>query len=326
LPGTTALIAGEAGLLAASPLLDGWVHQEPAGARLREVEPRSALSPPERIGELLFFTTLMAPWNSASGRRSRFTCETCHLEGYGDGRVHYTGRGQVHASTRPLRGLFNNRPHFSRALDRSMTQMVHNEFRVASAGNAVHPWFTIDRSDAPWLQHVPGVPDRLEAEFLRRSLMAFLMSFTHRPNLWALGRRQLDAVERTGQKLFLRHCERCHSARLIADRPASRVPYDRRQSYILSPAGAIVWASSDYQRTGVEPYVHELGARTPSLRRLYKKWPYFTNGSARSISAVLEKASWLDGRFYHDRPPAGSRPRRLDEEQRAALEAFLRLL
>src|SRR5690606_24233104 len=129
-PGSTAV----AGPLAADPLLDGWVVD--AGEEPRVVPvPGASLDPEVRLGEALVFTTLMAPWNVAEGMRSRFTCETCHFEGYADGRIHYTGRGDVHAVTKPLLGLFNNRPHFSRALDRTMTIMVDNEFRAANKGN-----------------------------------------------------------------------------------------------------------------------------------------------------------------------------------------------
>src|SRR6185312_7097295 len=94
------------------------------------VPPRS---PTSRVGEALFFTNLMAPWDKSEGRLSRFTCETCHFEGYVDGRTHHTGRGDVHATTKPLLGLFNNRPHFSRALDPDLSSVAQNEFRVASA-------------------------------------------------------------------------------------------------------------------------------------------------------------------------------------------------
>jgi len=103
--------------------LDAWVVASPSGNTLVRVDDasESTRSTESRLGEALLFTTLMAPWNRSDGRLSRFTCETCHFEGYVDGRTHFTGRGDVHATTKPLLGLFNNRPHFSRALDRDIT-------------------------------------------------------------------------------------------------------------------------------------------------------------------------------------------------------------
>ncbi|MFQ5745289.1 MAG: hypothetical protein ACE5HV_17175, partial [Acidobacteriota bacterium] len=84
-------------------------------------EPGAATGQPidVRLGEALFFTTLMSPHNRTEGELSRFTCETCHFEGAIDGRTHFTGRDNVYATTKPLRGLANNVPLFSRAGDAS---------------------------------------------------------------------------------------------------------------------------------------------------------------------------------------------------------------
>ena len=93
----------------------------------------------------------------------------------------------------------------------------------------------------------------------------------------------------------------------------------------MAREGAIVWGKAQYEKTGIEPYVHELGARVPSLRRLYKKKPYFTNGSAPDLEAVLAKARVLSDGFRHA-PPTPDRGARLDASAQAALLAFLDLL
>jgi hypothetical protein len=91
--------------------------------------------------------------------------------------------------------------------------------------------------------------------------------------------------------------------------------------------------------------VHEKGARVPSLRRLYKKHPYFTNGSADTLDDVLERARFLPSGFQHDvpNPIDGASPpipptapsvtanpsateNQLDDASRRALLAFLALL
>jgi hypothetical protein len=95
-----------------------------------------------------------------------------------------------------------------------------------------------------------------------------------------------------------------------------------------------VWAKDEYAQTGVLPYVHEKGARVPSLRRLYKKHPYFTNGSAGSIDDVLLRARFPPNGFQHDRPCADVPSRgegrtaetMLDDAARGALSKFLALL
>ena len=108
------------------------------------------------------------------------------------------------------------------------------------------------------------------------------------------------------------------------DDPATRVPFDRWESLVMSPQGPIVWSDGDYSKTGVEPYVHDAGTRMPSLRRLYKKWPYFTNGSAKSLGDVLARARFRGNDFWHDGAPEGAEG--IGEEERKALLAWLDLL
>jgi hypothetical protein len=106
--------------------------------------------------------------------------------------------------------------------------------------------------------------------------------------------------------------------------PSSRAAFDLWEGAVLSREGPIVWASTAYEKTGVEPYVSEQGARVPSLRRLSKKRPYFTNGSAKTVAEVLDRARWDGNSFFHDRAPAGALP--LDDDEKTALAAFLDIL
>jgi hypothetical protein len=92
----------------------------------------------------------------------------------------------------------------------------------------------------------------------------------------------------------------------------------------MSREGPIVWAHAEYEKTGVMPYVNENGARVVSLRRLYKKYPYFTNGSAKSLGGVLERIRLADGLLFHDNAPEGAVS--LPDRERAELVAFLDLL
>lgn len=339
-PGITALHArpGEPlRFVAADALLDAWLVVEGEGDV--RVQPIAGVpddrTPSQRLGEALAFTTLMAPGATSEGKRSRFTCETCHFEGRVDGRVHFTGRADVHATTKTLRGLFPNRPHFSRALDRTTAKMVNNEFTVANRGTGRDPWFSIAvREHAPWLVHLGVEEDRqLDPVALRRALIDFFAVFTPEPNPAVRGLEQLPADAREGAELFSRHCESCHAARLVADDPASRVPFAAWESLVLSQAGPIVWARADRQRTGVEPYVHPEGARVPSLRRLWLDRPYLTHGRARTLEDVLggvrlfaAPAHAHDGRAARPArgPESHGRPPSADEIR--ALRAFLDLL
>jgi len=321
-PGVTDIQALDDGaLLAANPLLDAWVTLREGETTVSVVpDPGPSRGWEERLGEALLFTGLMAPQGHSEGKASRFTCETCHFEGAVDGRVHWTGRGEVFASTRPLRGLFNNNPHFSRALDATMTDMVHNEFRVASRGTGADPWFTLDPSDAPWLSHI-GVTQSVDGQGLRQALMTFIMTFTHEPNpRAAAGSGAAEVGE--GAKLFETLCEGCHAARLVTGTPSTRVPPSAWLDHVASPNGPIVWATDERKQTGVVPYVHADGARVPSLRRLYAKRPYFTDGKAATLQAATDRFSV--GAAQHVRDAAGGR--NITEDERRALQRFLELL
>jgi hypothetical protein len=310
----------------ANPLLDCWVHVSPDEAAVVPAKDDfgSRRSAESRLGEALFFTSLMAPWQQSEGRLSRFTCETCHFEGYVDGRTHHTGRGDVHATTKPLLGLLSNRPHFSRALDPDLTTMVDNEFSVAGAKSGHDPWFSLSVDDFAWLRYLSVENEMLPPEALRGALMTFLMDFTHRPNPSVVGRLHWTDQERAGADAFRNRCEGCHQARLVADDPSSREPFEKWEGSIMAPQGALVWARAEYAKTGVIPYVNENGARVVSLRRLYKKYPYFTNGSAKSIRDVLDRVGFDGDRFFHDGAPEGTTG--LGEEEKASLSAFLDLL
>jgi hypothetical protein len=320
--------AGDGSWLMADPLLDAWVRARPGvdDSQIVSVddEQSRARSVDSKLGEALFFTTLMAPWNRSDGRLSRFTCETCHFEGYVDGRTHHTGRGEILATTKPLVGLFNNRPHFSRALDPDLTTMVDNEFRVAGAKSDHDPWFSVSEADFPWIRLLGVNQPTVPPEALRRSLMSFFMDFAPRPNPSIVGRTHWSDVERAGATVFRDACESCHEARLVADDPSTRVPFEGWENLVMSRQGAIVWARAGYEKTGVTPYVNELGARVVSLRRLYKKHPYFTNGSADDLRAVLDRVGLADGRFFHEGAPEPVK--RLSGPEKSSLAAFLDLL
>ncbi len=305
--------------LAADPLLDRWVRLEPGSWSTVSIPGLDTRSPQVRVGEALALTTLMAPAGSSQGQASRFTCETCHFEGTVDGRTHYTGRGVVHATTKTLRGLIGNRPHFSRALDRTSADMVHNEFRVANAGTEQDPWFTTRTADVPWLSLLT-TEEALGPEAQRRSLLAFLAAYTPEPNPAVRGRTRFDERERAGSTLFAELCESCHRALVRSDAPDSRIDATRWEAAILS-SQTVVWGSVQRALVGVEPLVHPDGPRVPSLRRLSVKRPYFTNGSAPDLEAVL-RAVDLGPPFRH--APGGTHP--LSPQQRESLQAFIELL
>ena len=87
-----------------------------------------------------------------------------------------------------------------------------------------------------------------------------------------------------------------------------------------------MWASAEYQKTGVTPYVHESGTRVPSLRRAAAKWPHFTNGSADTLLDVVRRARFDQQRFFHDAAPSDAALRAFTPDEASELTAFLELL
>jgi hypothetical protein len=324
-PGASDAVFSDTGAVVyPSPLLDAWVKSEPRALAVRHVDPERRPEPQVRLGEALFFTDLIAPENPSAGTHSRFSCETCHFEGGVDGRTHSTGRGDVSVVTKPLFGLANNRPHFSRALDRDLSSVSHNEFRVAGAGSGTDPWFNLESARFPWLRELGIERGQLSAFDLREALIAFLYAFSHEPNPRALAATTFSPLEQHGARLFAQHCEGCHAARLLSDDARSRVGTTEWQELVLRRNAPLVWARSDYEKTGILPYVHERGTRITSLRRLGLKPRYFTNGSAITLRDVLARFRFGSAGAFHDSPPAGLSA--LDEPAQRALLAFLRLL
>jgi hypothetical protein len=309
------------GYIAANPLLDGWTWIGDDGSTRTASADAAPRDAEVRLGEALFFTTAMTRRGDSEGAHSRFTCETCHFEGTVDGRIHYTGREDIHAATKPLLGLFVNRPHFSRALDRTLAVMVDNELAVANRLDPEGPRFTLSPDALPWLREL-GITADVGPQAQRRALMRFFEAFDHEPSPAIAGRTAFTEVERAGAALFAEHCESCHQARLVTDDPSTRMDRRTWEALVFSAAGPIVWATDERMRTGVEPYVHREGARVTSLRRVAQDWPYLTNGSARSLDDVLARIQLVPERIH-----AGEgRGPRLGPDEVTALRAFLDLL
>jgi hypothetical protein len=308
----------------ADPLFDAWITVDRASTHLTRVDPTRRPEPEVRLGEALFFTELMAPDNTSLGTHSRFSCETCHFEGGVDGRRHYTGRADVSVVTKPLFGLANNRPHFSRAMDPDLSSVSHNEFRVAGAGSGTNPWFTLSTARFSWLHELGISRAELGPLELRAALLRFLYAFSPAPNPNSQGRSQFSALETDGAAAFREHCQSCHAPRLLSDDSESEVPFADWEALVMSRNGPLVWARGDYAKTGIVPYVHERGTRITSLRRLAQKPRYFTNGSAPDLANVLERFRETSHGALHD--AGDEHGEALSTGNRQALAAFLRLL
>ena len=272
-----------------------------------------------RLGETLVLSTALAPEQRSDGPLSRFTCEACHFDGGSDGRLHATGRldddsAEIIATTRALRGLFQNPPLFSRGLDKSVAAMVHAEVRVANANSPRGEWtaLVIDL-EAPFLRDVIGddLGDVIDPLRQRQALLRFFATYAPLP-----AKRAAVDVTR-GRALFEQHCQRCHQPRLFTDDPASVVDP-------LAHPDAVVWASAEHVDVGVRPLVHPAGARPSSLRGVSRKRPLLTNGAARDLVDLTRQLRKVGDEIQHDGDLGAGTA--FDDDDATALAVFLQTL
>jgi cytochrome c peroxidase len=131
------------------------------------------------------------------------------------------------------------------------------------------------------------------------------VDFEHRPNPLRLRGQKLNRRALRGLELFRDRCEYCHQAS-ISTRAAESLPFDEWRAWLESAWNDLVWAAPFYSKTGIEPYVHRAGARVPSLRRAWQKYPYFTNGSSRTLRDVLARFRYRDVTAWHHLDPVSS--------------------
>ena len=322
--GTDLVVVGGRQLAVVSPIADAvaFIDLDTGARRLVPiVDPQSPRADDlARLGEVLVFSTALAPEQRSDGPLSRFTCEACHTDGGIDGRVHATGRfddgAEVLASTRPLFGLFQNPPLFSRGIDKSVAVMVHAEVGVANANSPRSPWtpLVVDL-EAPFVRDVvASVADVVDPLTQRRAMLRFFATFGVPRDPTP---HDVHPGVARGQRLFAQHCQRCHQARVFTDDIDS----------VVDPAlhpGAVVWASAEHFDVGVRPLVHPDGARPASLRGVRHKRPLLTNGAATDLVDLVGRLR-IDGSWIkHD----GDRSvgKRFDDDEAADLVSFLQTL
>ena len=278
-----------------------------------------------RMGEILFYTDLMSPNNTTAGELSKFTCEACHFEGLIDGRVHFTGRGKIHATTKPLPGLGHNVPLFSRAGDESLSSMVMAEFLVANQNRRGN--FLIVKNEHPWISTLISDARTISPLELRESLLSFFAAFQLKPNPWRLYRGELDDSARRGLLVFREKCVDCHQA-IISTRTEKGVPFSDWESWLTEAYRDLIWGAPFMSRTGIRPYVDPAGARVPSLRRVWMKYPLFTNGSSPTIRDVLTRFRYQGTTVWHhledDAAVSDSGVLPLTQKEKFDLEMLLR--
>jgi cytochrome c peroxidase len=171
------------------------------------------------------------------------------------------------------------------------------------------------RDGAGWKERV------LSPDEVRGALAAYMAAIPVEPSPFvAPGQRALTAQQRRGLSLFRDGCAGCHQ--LVGDTVrGDSVPRAALERRLLD--GRVALSSQRLYDVGT-PVLGKTGNNPPSLRGVWEAAPYFSDGSARSLEAVLARTD-PDADKVHA-PANAERPPVFDEEARAALLAFLRAL
>jgi YVTN family beta-propeller protein len=226
------------------------------------------LSGPELAGKKIFY--------NASDRRMSsegyITCATCHLGGDSDGRVwDFTDHGEGLRNNITLlgrRGMAHGNVHWTGNFDE--IQDFENDMRQHFSGEGfmTDDQFKVGTRSDPLGDPKAGVSAELDA------LAAFVSTLAHFPRSPfrnADGTLTADGV--AGKAIFQSlDCTSCHSGAIMTDRT-------------LHDVGTITASSG--KRIG-QPLT---GIDTPTLRGVFATAPYHHNGTARTLTDVINVAT-----------------------------------
>lgn len=294
--------------------VDATLREPVAAGRVRVTSVALGPTPearhPAAIGELLF--SQRALWSDDV--RNDFTCESCHWEGLSDHRVHPGFLEQRRETTRPAVGMRGVAPVFSPMQSATLTEAVEGFVSTLD----VRYWTRPERAPvlAPVVVSVPAaggpLPITLSPASVREALVAWLMTAAPEPGPLRLPDGGLSAEARRGLHLFERDCAGCHE-------PVRNLRTRQLVSDVTEAlrSGPLVFGAPLFQRSGIEPTMTPAGTRISPLVALYRGGPYFTDGSAPSLRAVVDRSDPTARRVH------GASRRYYGPAERDALVAFL---
>ena len=226
-----------------------------------------SLAPDILLGKQLFYDATSARLNE----EGYMSCASCHLDGSHDGRTwDFTGLGEGLRNTIDLRGragTAHGRLHWTGNFDE--VHDFENQIRNFGAGTglmATNDFNTGTRSQTLGDPKV-GLSADLDA---LAAYVASLATFPASPHRQSNGSLTPDAV--AGRAIYQSlNCATCHGGESYTDSPAAA----------LHDVGTL--KSSSGKRLGAALS----GIDTPTLRGIWDTAPYFHDGSAPDLAAVL---------------------------------------
>jgi DNA-binding beta-propeller fold protein YncE/mono/diheme cytochrome c family protein len=279
-------------------------------------------------GELLFHSRALVPHNAADGPLSLYTCAACHTDGHLDGRRHPAKRDRFFSMTRTCRGLAGTEPFLTLGEPDTFAAFADNIVGTHAQGALESP-DSYDRYPVPlrlrtgdaWTERV------LSPEEVRAALAAYMARIPVEPSPFVEpGRRRLTAAEGRGLGLFRDGCSGCHqmvpaTGGSSADANGRRMSPSTLEASLL--AGRLALTSASLYDVGT-PVLGKGGNNPPSLRGVWSAAPYFSDGSAPTLEAVLRRTD-PDADKVHA-PENGAKAPAFSAADTADLLAFLRAL
>ena len=262
-----------------------------------------------RLGELLFYEKTL--WSDAED--NRFTCNSCHWDLSSDHRMQPGIEESRWEMTRPLRGISMVAPIFTPMQSPSLTDAVEGLFTALDERH----WAGLHTS-TPIILELRDGPLQVSPHEARAALLTFLMTLKPLPGPLRRPDNTFSPQARAGAALFARDCAACHEptasqrTRQVVEFPAALELLETQPLSFGAPL---------FAQTGVEPYFTSAGNRISPLLDLGRGGPFFSNGSAASLSEVIDRAR--PGSAAVHAPRQDAIPRHYSSDDAAALRAFL---
>lgn len=263
------------------------------------------------LGEVLFHDRVM--W--ADTVDNDFTCQSCHWNGGSDHRMHPGVLERRWERTRSVAGVGMVAPVFTPMQAPTLAQAVEGFFETLdrrhwSEGRAPREVLTV---------RIAGRAFPLTPTTARRALLRYLMARPVERGPWRLisSGGGFGPAARRGARAFLTHCAPCHETTTDL-RSRRRVTAEAFLATLRKrplPLGAPLFVDA-----GIAARFTPAGHRVSPLIELFRGGPYFSDGSAPSLDAVLRRTD-PSARMAH--APGHAEAPALDEDTRRNLRAFL---
>lgn len=275
---------------------------------------------PYELGEMLFYSKAL--WSDQPD--NQFTCNSCHWDGLSDHRMHPGFNESRWEQIRPAAGAGMLAPIFTPGQASSLTIAVQGFIKSLDTRFFASPtrpvWFesVAVALDSDISGAMPHIRQRAISTFeTRRALLTYLARRPVAPGYLRAPGQPFSASAARGARLFFRDCTGCHApvVHMARNQPMTEASALR---YLVDRP--LAFADARLEKAGVLPYFTASGNRIAPLTHLARPGPFFSDGSAPTLRAVLRRSN-PHARLVH--APENRALPAYDEADRADLLDFL---